>query len=80
MKEKIIRLIEDMLGVPAGTVDEDTRSEDVEEWDSLAHVAIIGELEDRLGVCIPLEQAVEITSVREILEFARLQEQDDFIG
>lgn len=68
MKEKVIALIEDILNVPAGTITEDTRIEDVEEWDSLAHVTIIGELEERLGISIPLEEAIELTSVRELLE------------
>ena len=69
MKEKIIELIEEVLQVPAGTVTEDTVMEDLEEWDSLAHVMIIGQLEE-LGVSIDLEEAAEITSVREILEKA----------
>lgn len=68
MKEKIIAMLEEILNVPAGTVSEDTRSEDLEEWDSLAHVAIIGELEERFGIFIPLEEAMELASVREILE------------
>ena len=70
MKEKIICLIEELLKVPAGTITEDTRIEDVEQWDSLAHVMIIGELEGRLGVSIPLEEAIELTGVRELLEKA----------
>lgn len=73
MTEKIIALVEEVLKVPAGTITEDTVAEDVEEWDSLAHVMLIGELEDRLGISIPLEEAVEITSVREILEKAGVQ-------
>lgn len=70
MKEKIIDLITSILQVPEGTITEDTRIEDVEQWDSLAHVMIIGELEDKLGISIPLDEAVELTSVREILEMA----------
>ena len=70
MKEKIIELIEEVLGVEAGTICEDTRIQDVEEWDSLMHVMIIGELESRLGISIPLEEAAEMESVREILEKA----------
>ncbi|MCH5343108.1 MAG: acyl carrier protein [Acetatifactor sp.] len=70
MKEKIIALIEELLKVPAGTITEDTQIEDVEQWDSLAHVMIIGELEGRLGVSIPLEEAIELTGVRELLEKA----------
>lgn len=69
MKIKILELIEEILQVPAGTVTEDTVMEDLEEWDSLAHVMIIGQLEE-LGISIDLEDAAEITSVREILEMA----------
>lgn len=72
MKEKIIALIEDILQVPAGTVTEETRAEELEQWDSLAHVMIIGELEEKLGIAIPLDEATELSSVREILEKAGL--------
>lgn len=70
MKEKIIALMEEVLKVPEGVITEDTRMEDLEEWDSLAHVMLIGELEERLGVEIPLDEAVEITGVKELLELA----------
>lgn len=68
MKEKIIALIEAALEVPAGTITEDTMIADVEEWDSLAHVMIIGELEEKLGLSIPLEEAADLTGMRELLE------------
>lgn len=70
MKEKIIKLIEDILKVPAGTITEDTMIEDVEQWDSLAHVMIIGQLEEELGVSIPLDEAIELKGMRELLEKA----------
>ncbi|MCR5796742.1 MAG: acyl carrier protein [Eubacterium sp.] len=70
MKEKIIALMEEILMVEEGTITEETVMDDVENWDSLAHVMLIGELEERLGVSIPLDEAVEITSVKEILEKA----------
>ena len=74
MKEKIIALIEEVLNVPAGTITETTLMEDVEEWDSLAHVMLIGELESRLGIRIPLEEAIELTGVAELLEKAGVTE------
>lgn len=74
MKEKVIALIEELLKVPAGAINENTMIADVEQWDSLAHVMIIGELEEKLGVSIPLEEAIEITSVKELLEKAGLKE------
>ena len=67
-KREIIALIEEALNVPVGTITEDTMIADVEEWDSLAHVMIIGELEERLGISVPLEEAVEMSGVRELLE------------
>ena len=67
MQEKVIRLIEDILKVPAGTIQPDTRIEDVEEWDSLAHVMILGAMEEQLGIVVPLEEAIEMTKVTELL-------------
>lgn len=67
MKEKIIALITEILQVPGGTVTETTLIEDLEEWDSLAQVLIVGELESQLGIVIPLDEAVEITGVADIL-------------
>ena len=67
MKEKIRSLIEEALEVPAGTITEDTMIADVEQWDSLAHVMIIGELQEKLGISIPLDEAVELSGVRELL-------------
>ncbi len=69
-QNEIIALIEELLKVPAGTITIDTRIADVEEWDSLAHVMLIGELETQLDVSIPLDDAIELTSVKELLEKA----------
>lgn len=71
MKERIIALIEEALNVPAGTVTEDTEAADLEQWDSLAHVMIIGELEEKLGISIPLEEAAELTGMKDLLEACR---------
>lgn len=70
LQKKVTGLIEELLKLPEGTITLDTMIEDIEEWDSLAHVMIIGELEERLGITIPLEDAIELTGVRELLEKA----------
>ncbi|MDE6516242.1 MAG: acyl carrier protein [Acetatifactor sp.] len=67
MKEKIIAMITEILQVPEGTVTENTLMEDLEEWDSVAQVMIIGELESRLGISVPLDEAMEMTGVVDIL-------------
>lgn len=68
MKERVIALVEEILNVPAGAIGEDAMMADVEQWDSLAHVMIIGALEERLGISIPLEDAVSLTGMRDLLE------------
>ena len=70
MREKIIALIEKTLNLNEGTLGEETRIEDVDGWDSLAHVLIIGDLESSLGISIPLDEAIEITTVGELFEKA----------
>lgn len=70
MRDKIILMLEEILSLAAGSITEDTVIDDIEEWDSLAHVLIIGELESRFGIPIPLDQAIEITSVKELFEKA----------
>lgn len=67
MREKIIALIENQLGLEAGSIKETDLIEDIRGWDSLAHVLIIGELESQLGISIPLEEAIEIVTVGDLL-------------
>ncbi len=74
MTEKILALIEEVLKVPNGTITVDTMAEDIEEWDSLAHVMLIGELEEKLGISIPLDEAIEIKGVTDILAFCKTAE------
>ncbi len=67
MKEKVIALITEILQVPEGTVTETTLMEDLEVWDSVAQVMIIGELESRLGISVPLDEAMEMRGVADFL-------------
>ena len=70
MQEQIIKIIEDILKLQPGSINRDTKIEDIEAWDSLAHVMIIGAIEEELKVLIPLDVAVELESVEQLLEAA----------
>ena len=70
MKEKILKLIEDVLKFPAVTSTEDIMIVDVEQLDCLAHVMSIGQLEVVLGGSIPLDEAIDLKGMRELLEKA----------
>lgn len=68
MKHRIFDLMAEVLQVPVEMITEETTMDDLEEWDSLTHVMLIGELETQLGISIPLDEAVDITNVKELLE------------
>lgn len=70
MEEKIIALITRILEVEEGTITANTKMEDVEQWDSLAHVMIIGALEEELGIEIAIDEAADMTGVDDILRAA----------
>lgn len=73
MKKKILALVAEVLQVEEELITEETCMEDFEEWDSLAHVMLIGELETQLGISIPLDEAIEITSVKDLLKFCEIE-------
>lgn len=73
MKKKILALVAEVLQVEEELITEETCMEDFEEWDSLAHVMLIGELETQLGISIPLDEAIEITCVKELLKFCEIE-------
>ncbi len=71
-KEKqVIEIIEGVLNLDNGIINVDTKIEDVEQWDSLTHVIIVGELEEKLGVSIPIDVAIELESVKQIIEYVK---------
>lgn len=70
MREKVILLIEEILELEPGTITEDTVAADIAEWDSLGQIMVIGALEEKLGLSISLEQALQIKSVKDIFTLA----------
>jgi len=52
----------DVLGIPAETIDDDTSTDTVESWDSLAHMNLIIALEETFAITVPDDEAVDLTS------------------
>lgn len=67
-KKEIIAIIAEVLNISEEKLTEDSRAEDFAEWDSLAQVMIVGALDEKMGISISLEQAMEVESIRQILE------------
>jgi len=68
LERAILKAVEDVLGRKVSLDDEISS---VEEWDSLKHLQIILEIEDRTGRKIPMEEIGKVERVRDILKLLR---------
>jgi acyl carrier protein len=55
-----------VLDVPVGTISDDSSIGNVEEWDSLAHVKLVFEIERRLKRELSPDEIAEITSLFDV--------------
>ena len=60
-----------VFGVHRTRITVDTSNENLPEWDSLAHVTLIAELESTYGLSISTEDALRLTSVEAIRSFLK---------
>jgi len=67
----IIEIFQDILDVKKGTVNLNSTSSDIDEWDSVATVNIIVALEDEFGIKFKLEDIQEVKSVKDFVELVQ---------
>ena len=69
--EKYNQIFEDVLGVSESALDEKFTFKDVPEWDSVAHLSLISELEDAFDIMFESEDILHYGSYengKEILQ------------
>ena len=69
MEERLIAIIAALLHVPASTLTLESGPGDLAEWDSLAQVNVVSEIEAEFGVSIPIEGVAEIRHIRDFLQY-----------
>ena len=70
-KSEVLRTIADVL---KAEIDEYTMKIDVPSWDSLKHIQLIMEVEEKFGVEIPIEKVPDIDSVSVLLGLVGAEE------
>jgi hypothetical protein len=70
-KELLLEL-DEVLGLPAGTIHGDERLDDLENWDSTALIGFIALAEMNSGVSVSLNQVVGCTTVADLLRIAQV--------
>ena len=63
MKDELKKIVSDTIGVPEELMSEESSVENLETWDSLAHLNIIMSLEQVFGIAISPMEAIEMTSL-----------------
>ncbi len=63
MRETIIQILADTLGLPAGQVNATTTMETQPAWDSVAHLNFVLSLEQHFGVQFEPEVMVNLVSI-----------------
>ena len=63
MKEKIYRIISQVLKVPVDQINDSASPDSIEDWDSLRHMNLILALEEEFGIQFEEEQITEILGV-----------------
>lgn len=69
--QRLMKIICEVLEVDFGSIDLEDEIEQIEEWDSLAHMQIIAEFEDEFGISIPIEEVGKIKKVSEIADYLK---------
>jgi len=68
---ELIEKVEEALEVDAGSVSMQSSSENIEDWDSLGHISILGMLDDATGGAsadiVDLTQATSMAEIVQIL-------------
>jgi len=61
------KLLADLFQCSDSDLSDDTGPGDINGWDSLGHVLLMTEIQTRFGKHIPVEDAIEIESIADIV-------------
>ena len=68
MKEQVVEIIAEALGVVPEKVTPDLAIGDIPEWSSMAQMRLISTLEQRLEIEFPIEDLFDLTTVQAIVD------------
>ncbi len=68
IQSQVVKIISEVLNVPSEIITADLSIGDIPEWDSMGNLAVIARLESELGIDFPVEELMDLTSVRRIVD------------
>ncbi len=67
MKQRVLRIVSNVLGQPVESLDGASSPDTVESWDSLNHMNLVLALEEEFGVQFSDDQIMQLLSVDAII-------------
>ena len=68
-EEEFLEFVASVLGVGRESVSLETAYGSILEWDSVMHLRLVMEIQEKYGVDIPIERVPEVKTLREFFEF-----------
>lgn len=69
MEDKFLNIVSNILRIKKEDLNMNFKKEDIESWDSLAHIALIAELEEELGIEVPIEDVPNIKRLKDFEKY-----------
>ena len=69
--DRIARVLNAVLGIPAAQVTEATSQNTTDGWDSLNHIHLVAALESEFAISFSTDEALEMTSVSAMVHALR---------
>lgn len=71
LSDRLRAVFVEALALPDGTDVENLKYRDIEEWDSVGHMALVAAIEDEFGVEFETDQVIDMSSFKVALDMLR---------
>lgn len=68
MEDKFLDIVANVFRIKREELNMNLQKDDIETWDSLAHIALVAELEEELGIEVPIE---DVPNIKKLKDFER---------
>lgn len=68
MLKELVSIFEEVFEIEDMEITEETNSDDIEDWNSLNHLTLIGEIEQAFNIKFSMQEMLEIKSMEKILD------------
>ena len=69
MEERLLEIFAEILDVDVEELSIDSTRDEIEEWDSLAMVELVGEIEHEFDCRIPFEEIEKCEAIKDFLKY-----------